>query len=112
VYHNADNPYKWQSENQRRAFFATDGFGGGIPTVRTGKIAGGWKYAEKDSNYTTSTVYNDVPEARWVQGEDIQRGHIADGWRTWMEVVKTNLAGAKRHAQVAVKAWLQAHKKA
>ena len=29
-------PIQWDSERQRRAFFATDGFGRGIPTERTG----------------------------------------------------------------------------
>ena len=32
-------PIRWTSERQRRAFFATDGFGRGIPTRRTGKVA-------------------------------------------------------------------------
>jgi hypothetical protein len=32
-------PIQWASEKQRRAFFATDGFGGGIPYKRTGKLA-------------------------------------------------------------------------
>lgn len=33
---------RWTSEKQRRAYFATDGFGGGIPYTRTGKLAAGW----------------------------------------------------------------------
>lgn len=32
-------PIRWTSERQRRAFFATDGFGRGIPTRRTGRVA-------------------------------------------------------------------------
>jgi len=35
-------PIQWTSEKQRRAFFATKGFGGGIPTVRTGAIPQAW----------------------------------------------------------------------
>lgn len=30
-------PVQWDSEKQRRAFFATDGFGGGIPYQRKGR---------------------------------------------------------------------------
>lgn len=32
-------PIRWTSERQRRAFFATKGFGRGIPTKRTGAVA-------------------------------------------------------------------------
>ncbi len=32
-------PIRWKSEKQRRAFFATDGFGKGIPYKRIGKLA-------------------------------------------------------------------------
>jgi hypothetical protein len=32
----SDYPVTWDSERQRRAFFATDGFGHGIPYQRTG----------------------------------------------------------------------------
>jgi hypothetical protein len=111
VWHGADNPYRWQSEKQRRAFFATDGFGGGIPTIRTGAIVGGWQYKETDSNWTSSTIYNDVPGAKFVQGEFIQRGHVADGWRQIADIINTNKAGAIRHANAKVKEWLKAHKK-
>jgi len=36
-------PINWDSEKQRRAFFATDGFGRGIPTERTGAYTEGFK---------------------------------------------------------------------
>lgn len=36
-------PIKWQTEKQRRAFFATDGFGRGIPTPRTGAYTQGFR---------------------------------------------------------------------
>jgi len=32
-------PVRWTSERQRRAFFASNGFGRGIPTQRSGKVA-------------------------------------------------------------------------
>lgn len=35
-------PINWDSERQRKAFFGTDGFGGGIPHVRTGEVAASW----------------------------------------------------------------------
>lgn len=36
-------PIQWDSERQRRAFFATDGFGGGIPHRRTGEYENSFK---------------------------------------------------------------------
>lgn len=35
-------PIRWTSERQRRAYFATKGFGRGIPTRRTGALSKGW----------------------------------------------------------------------
>lgn len=35
-------PIMWTSEKQRRAFFATDGFGRGIPTQRSNKMVNAW----------------------------------------------------------------------
>ena len=35
-------PIRWTSERQRKAFFATKGFGRGIPYKRTGKLAKAW----------------------------------------------------------------------
>lgn len=36
-------PVQWDSQRQRKAFFATEGFGKGIPTQRTGGYRQGWK---------------------------------------------------------------------
>jgi len=43
-------PIQWTSEKQRRAFFATKGFGRGIPTKRTGKLQASWKIVGKMVN--------------------------------------------------------------
>jgi hypothetical protein len=74
-------PIRWKSERQRRAFFATDGFGGGIPTRRSGALARGWQ-VEFTGTGTVGTVeiYNDVPYTRFVQGNDAQPFHLDTGW--------------------------------
>jgi len=41
-------PIRWTSERQRRAFFATRGFGRGIPTKRTGDVARWGVYVNYD----------------------------------------------------------------
>ena len=96
VVHGESNPYKWTSEKQRRAFFATDGFGGGIPHERTHETVNAWTLTTKDSNWTMVHAESDSPGAHWVQGDGQQVGHKADGWRKVADIVKANLAGAMR----------------
>src|SRR5690349_11752070 len=40
-------PVQWDSERQRRAFFATKGFGKGIPYRRTGRYRLGWRISNQ-----------------------------------------------------------------
>lgn len=107
VEHGEDNPYKWTSAKQRSAFFATDGFGRGIPSERTHGLSNGWTMQEANSDWNTVKIENEAPEAVWVMGDGQQIGHKADGWRYWADVVASNLAGAIRSAQQAVDAWLK-----
>lgn len=74
-------PIRWKSERQRRAFFATDGFGRGIPTQRSGALQAGWQVAfEGDQFGSTIEVFNTQPHARFVQGDDAQPFHLDTGW--------------------------------
>jgi len=101
VRHDENNPYQWQSEKQRRAYFASDGFGGGIPYQRTGSMSDGWTYSNT-SDWTRVNIENNVTYTRYVVGETIQRGHVADGWRYYLDVIVSNFDGAIRAAQQAV----------
>jgi len=58
-------PVHWDSPLQRRAFFASNGFGQGIPTVRSNSYIKGWKVERSDSGYT---VKNDQPRAKFIGG--------------------------------------------
>lgn len=109
--HGENNPYQWQSEKQRRAYFASDGFGGGIPYQRTGDLTDAWTYTESDSNWTSVTIFNPLDQASFVVGDNQQRGHIADGWRHYLDVVKSNVNGAIKAAQRAVDAWINRNAK-
>lgn len=74
-------PYRWASERQRRAFFATNGFGRGIPTKRTGALLRGWDARiEPTPDGAQAVIDNNTPYTRFVQGEQQQPGHIATGW--------------------------------
>ena len=75
-----DYPLRWASEKQRRAFFATDGFGRGIGAPRTHELAQGWRVDVKASNFYELDIYNRKDYARFVEGDDQQPFHIDTGW--------------------------------
>lgn len=94
-------PLRWQSEKQRRAFFATNGFGKGIPYQRTGNLNKSWDLTIVESademtiaveNAATSTAVTalgvrSVAYARFVIGDDAQRMHLDTGWRQAAPVI-------------------------
>lgn len=102
--HGAGNPYRWQSEKQRRAFFATGGFGRGIPSRRTGQLSGGWQASVDPYR---KTVFNRVPYAKYVQGNAQQTGHAVDGWRKVAKIISDNIKGGMLRARQAVAKWIQ-----
>lgn len=74
-------PIRWKSEKQRRAFFASDGFGGGIPSTRTGKLLASYDVVVIDTNGGgVLSITNSDPKARFVVGDDVQPFHIDTGY--------------------------------
>lgn len=57
-------PIQWDSVKQRIAFFASDGFGRGIPTTRSGKSLE-WQITPNGDGYTLS---NPAPYAQYLYG--------------------------------------------
>lgn len=108
VQHGENNPYQWQSEKQRRKYFATKGFGEGIPYTRKNRLADGWTQIEDGVN---SKVVNSVPYAKYVVGDDQQRGHAADKWRKVGKVIEDNMKGMIQAMQQAVDRWIKNRKK-
>lgn len=51
------SPVQWDSEKQRKAYFATDGFGHGIPYVRKGDYERGWTKAELPNGWQVSNKH-------------------------------------------------------
>lgn len=110
-------PIQWTSEKQRRAFFATDGFGAGIPTQRTGKLQAGWRVdTAKTDGAFFMLVSNPSEKAKFVVGslaQDrnsalrfMQRFHVNTGWQPahdtvyfWLDAV--NEEYAKRMENIA-----------
>jgi len=98
-----DYPIEWTSEKQRLAYFATDGFGAGIPYRRTGSMTGSWTVEGIElSNAYDIVVKNPVPYAKFVvgllstaQSPYMQRFHKITGWQPayptvqfWFETMK------------------------
>lgn len=75
------HPIQWTSEKQRRAFFATDGFGHGIPYVRSGDLERAWEVVILTSRTGfTLSVRNPNAAAPFVYGAWQQGFHKNTGW--------------------------------
>ncbi len=104
VEHGANNPYQWESDKQRRAYFATNGFGKGIPYNRSYDLRFGWQVLEDGAN---SRAVNNVPYAKFVQGDNQQKGHRSDRWRVVKDIIASNTTGMMRAINLAVERWLK-----
>ncbi len=92
----SDYPLEWTSDKQRKAYFATNGFGKGIPYKRTGDLARGWRVVannngavfaiaitnpSKSAKFVYGSLARNVQEAKRYQ----QRFHAITGWLTASE---------------------------
>lgn len=82
-------PFAFATARSRRAYFATRGFGKGIPYRRTGALGKGWKVKlDRRRNEGFLSVANDVPYAGYVYGSGLFSlgsfrqvpGHKNTGW--------------------------------
>ncbi len=60
------NPVHWDSLLQQRAFFASNGFGGGIPHQRTGAYQSGMVIEKTDRGYI---FISKSPETQFIGGD-------------------------------------------
>lgn len=69
------HPVQWDSVRQRKAFFASNGFGGGIPYRRRGRYEQGWQLKPVENGFE---LQNRTRAARFVgglrSGRDITAG--------------------------------------
>ncbi len=75
-------PIQWKSKRQQRAFFATNGFGSGIPYKRTHRLSQGYRviYQRTGDNQAQLTAENDAAALRFVKGAEQQPFHFNTGW--------------------------------
>ena len=99
-----DYPIKWDSLKQRKAFFASDGFGRGIPTKRGGEYTKGWQVIRTETGYD---VGNPLAHARYIGGtakNTSRQSRIHRGRWNLFQVVKDKVLAK---LQKAVKESLQ-----
>lgn len=74
-------PLRWRSRRQQQAYFASNGFGGGIPHQRRGTIAEafGAEFIPTESGGIVALT-NPYEEARFIHGPDTQPFHLDTGW--------------------------------
>jgi hypothetical protein len=117
-------PIRWSSERQRRAFFASDGFGRGIPTKRSHAMSQAWQVSVNVEQITRFQVFtntliaflarfkvadaptpppptiivdvsNPVSYTRYVEGKDQQGFHKDTGWLYAPDVINTGFQQAE-----------------
>ena len=84
-------PIQWDSEKQRRAFFATDGFGRGIPSQRTGRYEKGWNIVKLANGYR---MENNAPAAGYIGGDYAGQGQSrihAGRWPLFQEEIESEI---------------------
>lgn len=96
---------RWKSERQQRAYYATDGFGAGIPYVRrTPGVTDKWEVVfESGGPYSGAFAFeNNDPVARWTQGDDAQPMHLDSGYTQLSTVVSE---ARPEIEEVAIQTW-------
>lgn len=83
-------PIQWTSDKQRMAFFATDGFGHGIPYTRSGRMEHDWHViGDYRAGFSGISISNENPAARYVYGDEEgqhqQLFHENTGWPTFAQ---------------------------
>lgn len=84
-------PIHWDSAKQRRAFFATNGFGGGIPHERTGDFGRQWEEApiEVSPEMISGKVYQLEEWMHHVTGDNQGRAQSRIHQTRWDTIPQT-----------------------
>lgn len=84
---------RWKSRKQQKAFFASDGFGGGIPTIRTDSYIDSFDVTIVQTAYSGfMQAENDHPGAIYIGGPEQQPFHADTGWQLYTPVIEEERA--------------------
>ena len=95
----AKKPIDWTTDKQQAAYFASDGFGGGIPTHRTGALSDAWTVTiSRAGNQFLFVAENPLPASKFLFGSLAknrkralryqQRFHANTGWPVATDIVQ------------------------
>ena len=76
--------------------------------TRTFRLRYGWMIVGTDYQ---RRLANNVPYARYVQGDPQSRYFSRSNWRTYTKVITDNMKGAMLRANQAIARWLKEHNK-
>lgn len=103
-------PINWTSERQRKAYFATNGFGAGIPYQRTGRLNRSYNFAINDTSSGASIVISSSSRVgRYVVGtppgnaRKFQQRFHADRWDLVYPIARKELERVKVDAEKTIK---------
>jgi len=86
-------PIHWDSKRQRDAFFATNGFGGGIPHQRDGEVPDSWRgEIATTPSVIRGSVFSQKPGIRYVQDRNFQSNIHKGRWTTIQDDLEQNHA--------------------
>lgn len=74
-------PVNWKTIKQKLAFFASNGFGGGIPTIRRHTYERGWK---AETTVNGAKVYNNTRGAKYIGGNMRGKGQSSIHQGRWI----------------------------
>lgn len=100
-------PFSWSSDIQRQAFFASNGFGGGVPHNRTYDLAMEGEFVVSPANLYIE--YMNEPYSNFVIGSSMIVGHRKRGWRQINQYI---VSRSREIANIFRKAALDAWEKA
>jgi hypothetical protein len=99
-------PIRWATARQRRAYFATGGFGHGIPSRRSGTLLRSWVsrfFGDRQGGVVT--LSNPISYMRYVQGDKAQPFHLDTGYVQVSDVVEDFYREAR---EIGAEVWLVA----
>ncbi len=76
------HPFEFSTDKSRKAYFATNGFGAGIPYSRTGNLVQSWTVnVVATVTRMAVSILNKSKYAKYVYGLQATPGHINTGWQ-------------------------------